>query len=59
MTKYRLAKMSGVPYTTVNDICNGKTRIGKCSAETLYKLSQSLGVTMEQLMKSGDAEMEH
>lgn len=62
MTKYKLAKMSGVPYSTINDICSGKTRIEKCSAETLYKLSQPLGVTMEQLMeenRKGGAEMEY
>lgn len=36
MTKYRLAKLSGVPHATLNDICSGKTRIEKCSGETLY-----------------------
>jgi len=62
MTKYKLAKLSGVPYSTINDICSGKTRIEKCSAETLYKLSQPLGVTMERLMeenRKGGAEMEY
>lgn len=39
MTKYRLAKNSGIPYTTLNDICSGKTDLLKCSAETVYKLS--------------------
>lgn len=62
MTKYKLAKESGVPHTTVIDICSGKTMIQKCSAETLYKLSKVLGVSMEELiegsMKRG-AEMEH
>ena len=26
-TMYRLAKDSGVPYSTINDICTGKSRI--------------------------------
>lgn len=51
MTKYRLSRDSGIPYTTVNDICNGKTRLEKCSAETVYKLSRELGVTMETLLE--------
>lgn len=53
MTKYKLAKASGVPHTTINDICNGKTKIEKCSAETLYRLSKPLGVSMEELIEDG------
>jgi plasmid maintenance system antidote protein VapI len=62
MTKYRLAKTSDVPHTTINDICSGKTKIEKCSAETLYKLSKALGVSMESLFEvgiKGSMEMEH
>jgi len=51
MTKYMLSKASNVPYTTINDICSGKTNIEKCSAETLYKLSKVLGVSMERLVE--------
>ena len=47
---YRLSKTSGVPYATVNDICNGKTRLEKCSAETIYRLAQALDVSMEELL---------
>lgn len=50
MTKYKLAKLSGVPHATLNDICSGKTRIEKCSGETLYKLAKALHVSMEALM---------
>lgn len=49
MTKYRVAKISGIPHTTLNDLCNGKTRIEKCSAETLYRLAKNLNVSMESL----------
>jgi len=62
MTKYKLAKASGLPHTTINDICSGKTRIEKCSAETLYKLSKPLGVSMEELIEDGmkgDTAMEY
>ena len=50
MSVYRLSKTSEVPYATVNDICNGKTRLEKCSAETIYRLAQALNVTMEELL---------
>ena len=51
MTKYRLAKDSGIPYTTVNDICSGRAQLEKCSAETIYKISKVLHITMESLLE--------
>ena len=42
MSMYRLSKISKVPYATLNDICNGKTQLVKCSAETVYRLAQAL-----------------
>ncbi len=53
MTKYRLSVQSGVPHATLNDIFSGKTKLEKCSAETVYKLSKALGVSMELLTESG------
>ena len=50
ITKYRLAKESEIPYTTIGDICSGKTDLRKCSAGTVYKLSKALGITMEELL---------
>ena len=50
MSIYKLAKTSGVPYTTVNDICNGKAQLEKCSAETIYRLAHALNVSMEELL---------
>jgi transcriptional regulator with XRE-family HTH domain len=50
ITQYRLAVQSGVPQATLSDILNGKTRIEKCSGETLYKLSSVLGVSIEDLI---------
>jgi len=47
VTKYRLAKNSQVPYSTVSDICSGKVNLAKSSGETVYKLAKTLGVTME------------
>ena len=53
MTKYRLAVNAGIPHATLNDICSGKTKLEKCSAETVYKLANALGVTMETLTEGG------
>ena len=53
MTKYRLAVTADIPHATLNDICSGKTRLEKCSAETVYKLAKALGVSMELLTGSG------
>lgn len=53
MTKYRLAVQAGIPHATLNDICSGKTRLEKCSAETVYKLARTLGVSMEVLTEGG------
>ena len=50
MSIYRLAKLSGVPYATMNDICNGKAKLEKCSAETIYRIARTLGVSMEELL---------
>lgn len=51
ITKYRLAKDSGIAYTTINDICSGKAQLEKCSAETIYRISKVLGVSMESLIE--------
>lgn len=58
MTKYRLAVNAGIPHATLNDICSGKTKLEKCSAETVYKLAGALGVSMEMLIESGIRETE-
>ena len=61
MTKYRLAVEAGIPHATLNDICNGKTKLEKCSAETVYKIAKALNVTMEMLTENGirAADREH
>ena len=51
ISRYRLSKSSGVPYTTVNDICTGKAQLEKCSAETIYRIAKALEVSMESLLE--------
>ena len=52
MTKYRLAMTAQIPHATLNDLCNGKTRLEKCSSDTVYKIAKALNVPMELLMES-------
>ena len=58
MTKYWLSRSSGIPHATLNDICSGKTKIEKCTAETIYRLAQALNVSMEQLVETGSRQSE-
>ena len=51
MTKYRLAKLSGIPNATLSELCSGKTSIEKCTAETLYKIAKALNVSIESLLQ--------
>lgn len=50
VSKYRLSKNSDIPYSTLTDILSGKTRLEKCSAETVYKLARELDISMEELL---------
>lgn len=52
MTKYKLSQLSGVPKTTVIDICSGKSSIEKCSAKTVLQLAKALGCSMESLLET-------
>lgn len=50
MTMYALSKLSGVPYTTVNEIHRGKTDINQCAASTVFRLAGVLEVPPEKIM---------
>ncbi len=50
MSKYHLSKISGVPKTTIMDICAGRSSIDRCSAKTVFMLAKALNCTMECLM---------
>ncbi len=50
MTMHELAKRSDVSLATINDLCNGRTRVEKCSAETRFRIAKVLGVSMESLI---------
>ena len=50
LSKYQLAKKAGIPYSTVCDVCNGVASISQCSAETIYKITKALHISVEHLL---------
>lgn len=50
ITKYQLSKTSGVPQTTILDICAGRSSIERCSARTVQQLARALNCSMEDIM---------
>lgn len=58
MSKYRLSKESGVPLTTITDICSGKAELNKCAAGTLYKIAKVLGVSVDSLLENNEIKSE-
>lgn len=59
ITKYHLSQISGVPKTTVIDICSGKSSLQKCSALTVQQLAKALGCTMEYIMSLDSVNSEY
>lgn len=47
---YRLAKGSGIPYTTVNEIVLNKKRIEDCNTKTILAISKYLNKPIESLI---------
>ena len=58
-TMYSLAKETDIPYSTLNDFCNGKKDLSKCASITLYKLANALGVTMEEMILTPNINRRH
>ena len=58
MTLFRHTDTIKVPHATLNDLCSGKSRIEKCSAETLYRIAKTLNVSMESLVETVIVEKE-
>lgn len=50
ITKYKLSLATNIPYSTISDICNGKTTLENCNAKTVYELAKFFNVTMEDLL---------
>ena len=48
---YQCSKLTGIPYTTLSEVVRGKTNIGKCTVETVYKLAKLLNTTVDELIR--------
>ena len=46
---YKLAKVSQIPYSTLNDIVNCKVDIAKIRAGILFEIAKALDVSMDEL----------
>ena len=49
-TGYSLSKKSGVSYTTIKDVINGKRKIENLPGKTILLLAKALNCTMEDVM---------
>ena len=50
ITMYHLSKISGIPKTTINDICSGKSKIENCNAKTIQLIAKALKCSMDDIM---------
>ena len=57
ITTYKLAKDIGEPYSTINDIVNGKVNISDCKSRILKEISEYLGQTMEETYQQCSTEI--
>lgn len=46
---YSLSKESGIPYSTLNDLANGKVAIDNCKVGLVRRLSDVLGLSMDDI----------
>lgn len=58
MSRYELSKISGVPQTTIADICSGKTDLQQCKVGTLNKIAKALDETIDGLLLKHDKDFE-
>lgn len=58
MSRYELSKISGVPQTTIADICSGKTDLQQCKVGTLSKIAKALDETIDSLLLKHDKDFE-
>lgn len=47
---YRLSEMSKVPYTTLNELVNGKKKIENCKIKTVENIANSLNMSIDALL---------
>ena len=50
ISTYRLSKQAQIPYSTLIDLVNEKTKLTKCTVEVAFKISKALNMTVEELV---------
>ena len=45
-----LSRSADVPYSTMHELVHGKKALERAAAETVYRISCALGVSMEELV---------
>ena len=51
LSVYKLAELSNVPYTTLNELINGKKRIDDCKIKTIENIAKALNISIESLLQ--------
>lgn len=49
-TAYQISKETGIPYTTISELVNGKININKCAADTVFRLSLYFRCPMDEIL---------
>ena len=49
-TAYQISKETGIPYTTISELANGKININKCAADTVFRLSLYFQCSMDEIL---------
>lgn len=51
LSVYKLSEISNVPYTTLNELINGKKKVNECKIKTIENIANSLNCSIETLLK--------
>lgn len=51
ITLYKLSKLSNVPYSTINELVNGKKNINDCKIKTVVSISNALNLSIEAFIE--------
>lgn len=51
LTIYAIAKRAGIPYSTLNDIANGRVDVENCKVGIVLRISETIGISLDELLK--------
>ena len=50
LSKYKLSQITGIPKTTIMDLCSGKTDLENCATKTSFRIAKALGYSLDTLI---------